>query len=454
MAIVVNPISNRVVRDAENATVNLINNFDDPRTTGLIARFELFNTSVSNGITNVLLFDQPGAGAPLTVQNFRNYVNDGDYANSIIHRSVPGFIVQGGGFTVNGLSTVLTQTPTNGAAAVGVIPPNAPVQNEFSSDRSNLRGTIAMAKLGNDPNSATSQWFFNLGNNAANLDNQNGGFTVFGQVLGASDLAVIDAIASLTPFRADRLFGQPAFEELPLIVADPNNPRVSGDENLVRYRNITIAQANELQFSVVSNSNPNLLRATIANNQLVLDPSSTRSGTAAIAIRATNLLGEAVEDTFSVTVASRTPTRGTDILLGSNRNDVFDGLTGNDQISGLAGNDRLVGQAGGDRLLGGAGNDQLDGGAGNDYLEGGRGGDRIITGSGRDTIAISLREGSDRVIDFGDRRDKIQLTGQLSFQQLTIRQQADNTLIGVGRANLLILENVNASTLSQADFVS
>lgn len=134
------------------------------------------------GVVDIQLYD---TAAPLTVANFLNYVNSGAYNNSFIHRSVPGFIIQGGGYTWN--------DATNGVASVSTAPP---IANEYSSSRSNLRGTIAMAKLGNDPNSATSQWFFNLANNSANLDNQNGGFTVFGRVLG-DGMSVVDRIAAL-----------------------------------------------------------------------------------------------------------------------------------------------------------------------------------------------------------------------------------------------------------------
>ncbi|MEL6224380.1 MAG: peptidylprolyl isomerase, partial [Cyanobacteria bacterium J06627_8] len=144
----INDIS--AIQNAANTVLNLSTQFDDPLTTGLVARFELFDTTLAGGVTNVVLFDQD---APQTVQNFRNYVEDGDYENSIIHRSVPGFVVQGGGFT----STVISSIPP--------IPTDAPVVNEFSSERSNTRGTIAMAKLGGDPDSATSQWFFNLADN-------------------------------------------------------------------------------------------------------------------------------------------------------------------------------------------------------------------------------------------------------------------------------------------------
>jgi cyclophilin family peptidyl-prolyl cis-trans isomerase len=463
MSIVVNPISDVVVRNARNTAVNLLNNFDDPLTTGLVARFELFNTALRGGVTNVVLFDQPGAGAPLTVRNFRNYVNRGAYRNSIIHRSIPGFVIQGGGFTVNGLGDVLEQTPTSGADAVDVIPTDAPVRNEFNAGRSNLRGTIAMAKVDNNPNSATSQWFFNLANNSRNLDNQNGGFTVFGQVLGNADLNVIDAIAAVPVFGATRFFGQSAFTDLPLSVENPNRPMLSGDENLVRYRSITVSQVNELRFRVVNNSNPNLVNAVIRNNQLRLNYRPERVGIAAITIRATNLLGDTIQDTFSITVASERPTAGADYLVGTNRDNVIRGLAGNDEISGLNGSDRLLGQEGADRLAGGTGNDFCQGGAGNDVINGGAGNDRIAgnagrdritTGGGRDTILIGRGEGLDVVTDFADGFDKIELTGALSFGQLTIRQQRNDTLIQVGSTPLLTLENVNANLVTQADFVA
>jgi cyclophilin family peptidyl-prolyl cis-trans isomerase len=289
LPLITKPLDNVVVSEnASNTTIDLFQHFDDPLTTGRIARFELSDPSLGGGVTNVLLFDQTGAGAPATVENFLNYVDDGDYVNSIIHRSVADFVVQGGGFTVEDLE-------------VEPVPTDAPVVNEFSPDRSNLRGTIATAKLGNDPDSATSQWFFNLGDNSANLDNQNGGFTVFGEVLTEADLAPIDAIANLPQFDGSGFFGEPALTDLPLKVEDPANPEVNNDDNLVRYSNITVSQENELEFTVLSNSNPDLVSASFNEGQLVLDYGDT-SGTAEIVIRATDLLGDSIEDTFQVTV--------------------------------------------------------------------------------------------------------------------------------------------------------
>jgi cyclophilin family peptidyl-prolyl cis-trans isomerase len=137
------------------------------------------------GGIDIELFDTV---APLTVANFMNYVNDGDYNGTFIHRSVPEFVVQGGGYIFN---------PDNGDFLGGGtthIPTDPPVANEFSL--SNVRGTIAMAKMDDDPDSATSEWFFNLEDNSTDLDEQNGGFTVFAQVLG-DGMDVVDSIAAL-----------------------------------------------------------------------------------------------------------------------------------------------------------------------------------------------------------------------------------------------------------------
>jgi cyclophilin family peptidyl-prolyl cis-trans isomerase len=458
MTVVVNPIADRQVKQTDTTTLNLFESFDDPLTTGLVARFELYNPALGGGITNVVLFDQAGVGAPLTVQNFRSYVNDGDYTNTIIHRSVPGFVVQGGGFTVNNLDTVLAQTPNSGAAAVSVISTNPPVQNEFSLQRSNQRGTIAMAKQGNNPNSATNQWFFNLGDNSANLDTQNGGFTVFGQVLSTADLAPLDAIATLPRYEARGFFGQSAFTDLPLQV-NPASPQLTGDQNLVRYRSITVSQVSELQFTLINNTNPNLVNATIVNNQLVLSYGSAATRTADITIRATNLLGQSIEDTFTITVEASPPAptpnppsvNPTDPVVPVGP---LGPTAGADSLTGSSGADRLSGLAGNDRLLGGAGNDRLEGGAGNDWLEGGAGRDLLITGKGRDRIAMGRQDGLDRVQDFSDRQDRIQLLGGLKFGQLDIRQQGDNALIQVGNKRLLLLENVDVTALSRADFVA
>lgn len=145
-----------------------------------------FNTPL--GQMQVGLYD---AAKPVTSQNFIHYVQSGSYTNMFLHRCIPGFIVQGGGFNVPDPTSYSAFTSYWGVQDFGKI------TNEFGVGPfySNTYGTLAMAKVGNDPNSASSQWFFNLTNNAANLDKQNGGFTVFGRVLGGAN--VLEAFNAL-----------------------------------------------------------------------------------------------------------------------------------------------------------------------------------------------------------------------------------------------------------------
>jgi cyclophilin family peptidyl-prolyl cis-trans isomerase len=141
--------------------------------------------------------------APVTTANFLKYASSGRYDGTIVHRSVPDFVLQSGGFALRGNN--LVQVPTFGT-----------ITNE--PGLSNLRGTVAMAKLGGDPHSATSQWFINLGDNSANLDNQNGGFTVFARVFG-NGMRVADAMRRVPVYNASGAdaLNNPTYSELPLL---------------------------------------------------------------------------------------------------------------------------------------------------------------------------------------------------------------------------------------------
>ena len=151
---------------------------------------------------------------PLTRDNFLQYVNAGLYNGVLMHRSVPGFVMQGGGFYERRLAEPEIDPPDD---PVSLDPnftvdldgnpntSNPTVNNEFNNQpfRSNLRGTLSMAKVAGDPNSASNQFFFNLDDNDAtsqfnNLDVDNGGFTVFARVVG-DGMALIDQFAALTP---------------------------------------------------------------------------------------------------------------------------------------------------------------------------------------------------------------------------------------------------------------
>ncbi|MGO2348421.1 peptidylprolyl isomerase [Pseudoalteromonas nigrifaciens] len=166
----------------------------------------------SQGIIKVNLFDQQ---TPKTVANFLSYVGDAAYNQTVIHRSVKDFIIQGGGFTYSDGFDRITTKPA-------VI--NEPIY-------SNVKGTIAMAKLGGNPNSATSQWFFNLKDNSAGnpkLDTQNGGFTVFGQIMDDSQ-ATLDKIAALVHC-----------EEVPVVGITKDQCATISNVNLVSIDNMYV----------------------------------------------------------------------------------------------------------------------------------------------------------------------------------------------------------------------
>ena len=139
------------------------------------------------------------------------------------------FIIQGGGFTYTGPVAV-------NSFSLDSISTGTPIAND--PKLSNLRGTIAMAKT-SSPDSATSQWFINLSNNANSLDvaSNSGGFTVFGQVLG-DGMQVVDAIAALTLLNGGAPFG-----ELPIrdyTQTDVDNAVAITDDNLVVISDIVV----------------------------------------------------------------------------------------------------------------------------------------------------------------------------------------------------------------------
>ena len=115
--------------------------------------------------------------APISTKNFLEYVDSGFYTNTIFHRVIPGFMVQGGGFTAD-----MQQKSTQ-----------APIKNEADNGLRNLRGTISMARTA-DKDSATSQFFLNVADNAF-LDHgqRDFGYAVFGKVVKGMD--VVDKIS-------------------------------------------------------------------------------------------------------------------------------------------------------------------------------------------------------------------------------------------------------------------
>lgn len=164
--------------------------------------------------------------APVTVANFLAYVRGGDYTDVFFHRNawlatmprVP-FVIQSGGY----------RWPAGGSCCPAVASRGA-IVNEFSPTRSNATGTVAMAKISDSPDSATSQWFINMRDNGPNLDTQNGGFTVFARVT-APTLATASRIAAMQVVNA------PPFAELPVTGWQSGTP-IQRD-NVVRITAVT-----------------------------------------------------------------------------------------------------------------------------------------------------------------------------------------------------------------------
>jgi len=131
--------------------------------------------------------------APNTVKNFLDYVNSGFYSNTIFHRVIPNFMIQGGGF-----ESGMKQKKTN-----------APIKNEAANGLKNDNYTVAMARTG-DPHSATAQFFINVKDNGfLNYPGQDGwGYCVFGKVVEGKE--VVDAIRSV------KTGNRSGFQDVPL----------------------------------------------------------------------------------------------------------------------------------------------------------------------------------------------------------------------------------------------
>ncbi|HEX2747607.1 MAG TPA: peptidylprolyl isomerase [Verrucomicrobiales bacterium] len=261
------PLTNRTLRKGgAPLQIDLSNHFSDPDVTQ--ASRIVFNTGTMD-------FVYYPSAAPATVTNFLGYISRGDYTNSIIHRSIPGFVLQGGGYKAVAGATSVPRQPA--------------VVNE--PEISNTRGTVAMAKLGTDPNSATSEYFISLGDNASNLNNQNEGFTVFARVAG-NGMAVADGIAALTT--KDFSTTNSALPDCPV-----TNPPPAAFDTASLVKVVSAAPVNPLSFTAQSSA-PAICEVAVAGSQLTL--TSHAPGTAVISVTATDLDNQPLPGTFNVTV--------------------------------------------------------------------------------------------------------------------------------------------------------
>jgi cyclophilin family peptidyl-prolyl cis-trans isomerase len=297
-----------VTSGAPKQTISLSNRYTDTQSEGSIVDMNFAGI----GTVRVGLLDRT---TPLTVANFLRYVDARRYDNTMIHRSVANFVIQGGGYTA--------ALPPVKVASFGN------VKNEYN--RSNLRGTIAMAKLGGDPNSATSEWFFNLADNSANLNNQNGGFTVFANVMGTG-MRTVDAIAAIPRYDA----GSP-FDEIPLRNLTGSQIQLSNLVTLSTVRRVSLPMlpptngAPAILGLSVSSSNTSLVTATLDGPRIKLNYLPGKTGTANITLRVIGNNGVAVSDVFAVRV-NPVPA----VVTGSVFNDANNNRTRNTGETGLS----------------------------------------------------------------------------------------------------------------------
>jgi peptidyl-prolyl cis-trans isomerase A (cyclophilin A)/peptidyl-prolyl cis-trans isomerase B (cyclophilin B) len=170
---------------------------DDPGAETLV----ILRTSKGDIILKMLTAD-----APITVANFLRYVDDGDYNNTVFHRVIDGFVIQGGGFESLG---------ERNSPRLLERQPRSPISSEANNGHSNTRGTVAMALRGQDANSGTNQFFINLDDNT-NLDTGPPPFTVFAEVVMGMD--VVDEIAGVATdsFTVTTNQGETSFSDVPV----------------------------------------------------------------------------------------------------------------------------------------------------------------------------------------------------------------------------------------------
>ncbi len=136
----------------------------------------MITIKTSHGDIGIELFEEK---APISCENFRQYAKDGHFANTVFHRVMPNFMIQGGG-----MDEGMTPKPTRDA-----------IKNEADNGETNVRGTLAMARTG-AVDSATSQFFINLGDNDfLNHGGRDFGYAVFGKVTDGMD--IVDKIAAV-----------------------------------------------------------------------------------------------------------------------------------------------------------------------------------------------------------------------------------------------------------------
>lgn len=266
------------VAAAANQVVSVTGKFSDPDTQSAA------RVATTKGNFDIILYS---LATPVTVDNFIDYVDSNRYNDSFFHRSINApdkelVMLQGGGYKYTS------------AAGFTAVTKYSAITNEPGV--SNLKGTVAMAKLGSDPNSATCEFFVNVDDvNASNLDEQNEGFTVFGRVTD-DGMDTIESIHDL-PTKAYSLtgLGSSAFTDVPMNVTPA--PAVMEPDKLVKITGVTAVPI--LTYTVISD-NPAIATASVTGTNVTV--AGVATGSTNIEVKATDLDGNSITQDIPVTV--------------------------------------------------------------------------------------------------------------------------------------------------------
>ncbi len=379
------------------------------------------NTSLGN-----VVFELAPNDAQYTVVNFLAYVNTGFYNNLIFHRVVPGFVVQGGGFTGS-----LTEKQ----------PFYTPIALESDNGLSNNRGTIAMART-SDPNSATSQFFVNLVRNTElNFKNNNEpGYAVFGKVV--SGLSVIDKIGKVAISDRGGLTDVPVKDVIIKSATVTSTGTIHNKTGIVTVGGVESGATWEFStdrgrtFTAGRTTGSNAFRFKLAEGPYEANDIVIRSTDAAGNVSRLGRTGASV-----VTFAGKA-------ILGDANANVLNGTNSADNMFGLAGRDTLNGRLGNDRIDGGSGIDTMIGGGGNDTYTVREAGDIVRETSNGGTDLVRSLATSYTLAEFVE-NGQIMLRTAANMTGNTM----DNTLLaGVG--NNILNGGAGSDTVSYSAGVS
>ncbi|MBE2285227.1 MAG: peptidylprolyl isomerase [Prosthecobacter sp.] len=278
LAPVAEVIADQTIAPSGSTSIDLGTKFSDLDTEAAV------RMTTTKGDVDMVLYSSLTPG---TVANFQSY----NYSGTIFHRSPAGFVLQGGGYTIYESPDVFESVSRQ-----------SPVANEPGI--SNVFGTVAMAKVGDDADSATSEFFISLGNNSSNLDNQNGGFTVFGRISSAST-AVVNALTSVATgdyavkLRQDGVTPSSAnmvFSDLPIDAATA--PTTIDQTKLLKVDSMTSIPV--LTYAITAAPDGAIATANLVGTSLQI--SAVAPGNTSVQVTATDVDGNTTAQTVNIIV--------------------------------------------------------------------------------------------------------------------------------------------------------